>query len=321
MYKDVDLDNKLSNSLFAPHSSEGASCDVIIVNYNAGPLLVECVLSVCSSRVAKIIVVDNDSTDDSLDRLQQSKVDKELVIIRHSKNLGFSVACNVGAHASTASKLLFLNPDCVMHQGSLEKMFDVLDSSGDIGMVGGFLANPDGSEQPGGRRVFPTPKRAFMRAFGLSRFARFFPEALSDFLLHLEPLPSRPVPVEAISGACMLVKRDAIATVGLWDEGYFLHCEDLDWCMRFKRTGLRVMFVPDAKVTHAWGACSKSRPFFVEWHKHHGMLRFYQKFFRENYTGLLWWLVVVGVWVRFSMVVGFRTVRIFLAKIGVARDN
>jgi hypothetical protein len=294
-------------------------CDVVIVNYNAGMLLADCVSSVFAAGAARAIVVDNHSTDGSFEHLERVVENEKLVVIRNDKNLGFAAACNIGAKASSAHHVLFLNPDSVLAPDALTKMAVVLDTAVDVGMVGGFLCNPDGSEQPGGRRVFPTPKRAFMRAFGLSRLARFFPEVFSDFLLHKEPLPTKPVPVEAISGACMLVKRESMDDVGLWDEGYFLHCEDLDWCMRFKLKGWKVMFVPDAIVTHVWGACSRSRPYFVEWHKHRGMLRFYKKFFHHQYPGLLWGMVVVGVWLRFVMVAGYYTGRLVLAKIGKAR--
>lgn len=101
----------------------------------------------------------------------------------------------------------------------------------------------------------------------------------------------------------------------MWDEGYFLHCEDLDWCMRFRLKSWRVVFVPDAKVIHVWGACSRSRPFFVEWHKHHGMLRFYNKFFRKQYSGPLWWLVVLGVWLHFSLMSAYFAAQLVLAQI------
>ncbi|NBF09322.1 glycosyltransferase [Pseudomonas sp. Fl4BN1] len=296
-----------------------SQCDVIIVNYNAGALLTDAVSSSFEAGAAKIIVVDNASTDESIKNLKKTVNSSRLLIIKNPKNVGFAKACNIGTNISSAQKILFLNPDCIIAKHSLELMIKTLESESNIGMVGGFLVNPDGSEQPGGRRVFPTPKRAFMRAFGLSKFAKFFPETLSDFLLHLEPLPEGPVAVEAISGACMLVKRESIDSVGLWDENYFLHCEDLDWCMRFKLSGLKVMFVPNAKVVHAWGACSRSRPFFVEWHKHHGMLRFYKKFFRSKYTGLLWWSVVFGVWFRFSLMVGYYATRTALIRSGVKR--
>lgn len=282
-------------------------------------LLADCVSSVFAAGAARVIVVDNQSTDGSLEHLEHAVKNEKLLVICNGKNLGFAAACNIGAQASSAHHVLFLNPDSVLAEDALTKMAAVLDAADDVGMVGGFLCNPDGSEQPGGRRVFPTPKRAFIRAFGLSRLAIFFPEVFSDFLLHTEPLPDKPVPVEAISGACMLVKREAMDDVGLWDAGYFLHCEDLDWCMRFKHKGWKVMFVPDARVTHLWGACSRSRPYFVEWHKHCGMLRFYKIFFHHQYPGLLWGLVVVGVSLRFMLVAGYYTGRLVLAKIGKAR--
>ncbi len=294
-------------------------CDVVIVNYNAGELLLDCVTSVFAAGATRAIVVDNNSTDGSLEQLEQYVRDESILVIRNGKNLGFAAACNIGAKNSSTRHVLFLNPDSVLAADALTKMTAVLDMADDVGMVGGFLCNPDGSEQPGGRRVFPTPKRAFMRAFGLSRLAKFFPEMFSDFLLHKEPLPIEPVRVEAISGACMLVSRQAMEDVGLWDSGYFLHCEDLDWCMRFKQKGWKVMFVPDAKVTHLWGACSRSRPYFVEWHKHGGMLRFYKKFFYHQYPGPLWVLIVIGVSIRFVLVAGYYTGRFALSRMGICR--
>lgn len=286
-----------------------SGCDVVIVNYNAGKLLANCVLSVFAAGAARAIVVDNHSADGSLEDLGNTVKNDGLVVIHNDENLGFAAACNIGALASTSPHVLFLNPDSVLAPDALSRMIEVLEASPDAGMVGGFLCNPDGAEQPGGRRVFPTPKRALMRAFGLSRLARFLPEFFSDFLLHQEPLPSAPVFVEAISGACMLVRRAAMEDVGLWDDAYFLHCEDLDWCMRFKLKAWKIIFVPDARVTHIWGACSRSRPIFVEWHKHKGMMRFYRKFFRHQYPGVLMWLVAVGVWLRFGLVATFKTVR------------
>ena len=263
-----------------------------------------------------VFIVDNDSHDDSLAHLSASISDVRVTLIRNGQNLGFAAACNIGARASNASTLLFLNPDSVLTEGSLRRMMDVLESNPSIGIVGGLLCNLDGSEQPGGRRVFPTPRRAVMRAFGLSHLGKWFPSLFSDFLLHKEPLPLEPNPVEAISGACMLVKREAVDDVGLWDEGYFLHCEDLDWCMRFRQNGWTILFVPDARINHALGACSQSRRVFVEWHKHKGMVRFYRKFFRHQYPGVLMRLVAVGVWLRFILVTAHISMRRVLTKLG-----
>lgn len=280
-----------------------SDCDVIVVNYNAGAFLARCVASIADT-AARIIVVDNDSHDDSLALLEQEiPKSEQMRIIRTGSNLGFSAGCNVGIAASTAEYLLFLNPDCVLQAGSLQCMLNALQGDPAAGMVGGLLTNPDGTEQAGARRAVPTPWRSFVRTFGLNRFVSRWPKYFSDFNLHEQPLPGGPVEVEAISGALMLVRRRAMESVGLWDEGYFLHCEDLDWCMRFRQQGWKILFVPDAPVVHDQGACSVARPVFVEWHKHRGMMRFYGKFFRNQYPGMLRWLVSLAVWLRFAAVV------------------
>jgi len=118
----------------------------------------------------------------------------------------------------------------------------------------------------------------------------------------------------------MLIKGEVLAKVGTWDEKYFLHCEDLDWCMRFRQAGWKVLFVPSAKITHALGICSKGRPIFVEWHKHKGMMRFYRKFFKHQYPGILMWLVALGIWLRFSLVVAYYTTKRIGRALVIGRD-
>jgi GT2 family glycosyltransferase len=294
-------------------------CDVIIVNYNVGTLLTECVRSAFTAGARQVIVVDNASRDQSLHFLQQHIDHPGLTIIRNTENVGFARACNIGAAHATADQLLFLNPDTTIDAQAIHKLLAVLHSHPRIGMVGGLLTNPDGTEQPGGRRLFPTPKRAFFRAFGLTYLSRWFPYVFPDYALHETALPTEPVMVEAISGACMLVKRAAIDEVGLWDDNYFLHCEDLDWCMRFHQRSWAIYFVPDAIITHVWRVSSSSRPFFVEWHKHHGMIRFYKKFFCTNTVSLESLVVMTGVWCRFLLVSTYHGSRIVFQKLGAAR--
>lgn len=282
---------------------------VVIVNYNAGPLLIHCVHAALE-QAREIIVIDNASTDSSVEKLKDNfSQEDHLNLIATGKNSGFAAGCNVGLAASTQPYILFLNPDCILNADSLQRMVQVMESDPHIGMVGGYLINPDGSEQGGGRRAIPTPWRALVRALGLYRLEKYWPQLFFDFHLHHQPLPQAPIEVEAISGALMLVRREAIDDVGAWDERYFLHCEDLDWCMRFKQKNWTIVFVPDAPVTHFQGTCSRSRPFFVAWHKHRGMLRFYRKFFRNQYPGILMGLVTLGVWLRFVATVMFYTVR------------
>lgn len=288
-----------------------------MVNYNAGGLLRGCVDSLlnCTLKV-EVIVVDNASTDKSLSAIQKLP---KVQVIQNSTNVGFASACNCGIGVAGADKLLFINPDCTFEPGTLSKLQEVLDSDDGIGMVGGLLVNLDGSEQAGGRRAIPTPWRSFVRAFGLARYADRWPSLFYDFHLNKKPLPEHPIEVEAISGACMMVKRSALDDVGEWDEDYFLHCEDLDWCMRFRQHGWKILFVPSARITHALGVCGRSRPIFVEWHKHKGMMRFYRKFFHHQYPGLLMWVVTLGVWLRFLTLASFHTVKRVVRALGISR--
>lgn len=285
-----------------------AQVSAVIVNYNAGMLLTACVQEVMA-QTGLTIVVDNASTDTSLTELERNFPEKNrLKIIRLSRNQGFAAGCNIGLEAATTPFILFINPDCRLNPSAVTRLYQVIEEDKQSGMTGGRLLNPDGSEQGGSRRAVPTPWRALVRATGLYRLACFFPALFFDFHLHRQPLPSSPIEVEAISGALMLVRRAAIKEVGQWDEGYFLHCEDLDWCMRFRQKGWKILFVPDVEILHYQGTCSHSRPFFVAWHKHKGMLRFYRKFFIDRYPAPLGWMVAIGIWLRFAAVITFQGV-------------
>jgi len=280
------------NQCFAPTS-------IVIVNYNSGEFLKKCVSS-CLECARQVVVVDNASHDFSIKELKACfPAENRLCVIRQTRNTGFAVACNVGLRMASESYILLLNPDCVLGADSLLRMVQVLEGDPKAGICGGLVLDSYGTEQAGGRRAVPTPWRSFVRVSGLSRFSARYPRLFSDFLLHQQPLPDDPIEVEAISGSCMLVRKEALMDVGLLDDGYFLHCEDLDWCMRFRQKGWKVMFVPTARVVHHQGVCSDARPVFVEWHKHKGMIRFYRKFFRHQYPGMLMWLVAGGVWLRF----------------------
>ena len=294
-----------------------ARISTIVVNFNAGPLLRTCIDSVLRCPLdVEIIVVDNASTDGSLVAITGLP---GVQIIKNPTNVGFAAGCNTGARAATAQFLLFLNPDCSFEPGALLKLLDAFAADTQTGMVGGFLTNLDGTEQAGGRRAVPTPWRSFVRAFGLARFANRWPRLFFDFHLHKQKLPDHAIEVEAISGACMMVRREAMQEVGEWDEGYFLHCEDLDWCMRFRQKGWKILFVPTAQITHVLGVCSRSRPVFVQWHKHKGMMRFYRKFFQHQYPSFLMGLVSMGVWLRFGLLATYITAKRAGRALGLTR--
>jgi len=272
---------------------------IIIVNFNGGELLTECVRSVLSSTVAvEVFVSDNGSSDGSIYFLEQMIQDERLQIVQNGENLGFAAANNRIVPETKGNFLLFLNPDCLIGPDTLSRMLAEMESRDEVGMSGCLIRNLDGTEQAGCRRRVPTPWRTLVRMLCLDQLFPNHPK-FESVIMHQRPLPEKPVYKEAISGSFMLVRRTAMDDVGLMDEGYFLHCEDLDWCMRFRQKGWKILFVPGVEVVHAKGVCSHARPVRVEWHKHKGMVRFYRKFFRHQYPFLLMWLVVLAVWLRF----------------------
>jgi len=276
-----------------------ATVTAVVVSYNTGEHLCRLVDSLAADpAVAKIVVVDNCSTDSSLDFLVL-RPDARLHLIRNERNRGFGAACNQGAALAGTPYLLFINPDCEFPSGALARLTALLDARPGVAMLGPLILNSDGSEQRGCRRYLPNPRRALMRVLRLDH-----PDAhgqVSGFDLTGTPLPTLSVPVEAISGACMLLRRACFMQLSGWDEGYFLHCEDLDICMRIQRAGWEILFVPDVSVIHHQGTSSQRRPVFVLWHKHRGMWRFYSKYYRGNAFWPLTLLVWVGIWARFSL--------------------
>ena len=274
---------------------------VVTVNFNAGPLLIDSARAVLvSSAPVELIVVDNGSTDGSVSALRAAVVDPRLTVIEAGANLGFARGSNVGIRASHGDEILLLNPDCIIETDTVERMRAVMEAHPEAGMAGCLIRNPDGTEQAGCRRAVPTPWRSLVRTFGLARVFPHHRRLFDDFVLAGRPLPDVPTPMEAISGAFMHVRRSALDEVGLLDEAYFLHCEDLDWCMRFRGAGRPILFVPDVAVVHHKGHSSRDRPVRVLWHMHRGMVRFYGKFFRHQYPRPLMWLVFAGVWLRFA---------------------
>lgn len=249
-----------------------------IVAYNSGAWLEQAVASALESTVPVAVVVsDNDSSDDSISRVEGRWAgDARVRVVRNGRNLGFAAAVNRALEQSNEPSVLLLNPDCLVERDTIERVLAALWNDPGAGMAGPRVCHPDGSEQAGCRRLDPTPRRAL--EWALERPLRWLGGTPRGFNLAAEPLPEKPEAVEAISGAFMLVDRAAIQRVGVMDEGYFLHCEDLDWCRRFRDAGYRVLFVPDAVATHAKGTSSSGRPVRTEWHKHRGMVRYYRKF-------------------------------------------
>lgn len=299
---------------------------VVMVNFNGGWLLTEAVRSVLQADIPlEVIVVDNGSQDSSLVCLRSVVGrDPRVRVIENGRNLGFARANNIAFRQVVGDYVLLLNPDCVIRPNTLSRILEEIASRPEVGMVGCLIRNPDGTEQAGCRRSVPTPWRSFVRVLHLNRFFPHHPK-FRGFVLSCQALPRESVFLEAISGAFMLVRQEGLKQVGLLDESYFLHCEDLDWCMRFRQAGWKILFVPNVEVVHYKGTCSRQRPIQVLWHKHKGMVYFYQKFFRHQYPLPLMGLVISGVWGRFFVLAGLTLLRRFVleskARVGLRMRN
>ena len=271
---------------------------VVIVNYNAGSHLLQCLESVFSSTVpTEVILCDNASTDGSGDRALAAF--PGIRLIANERNLGFARAANQGLQRARGAFRLLLNPDCILQPDTLERTLQALAAHPQAGMAGCRILNPDGSEQRGCRRRLPDMGNSLAKAAGRQQGSRAMD-------LHRSPLPKAPLPVEAISGAFMLLRAQALESVGLLDEEYFLHCEDLDWCKRFHDAGWQILFVPDAVALHHQGTCSRATPVRVSWHKHRGMARYYRKHLAHRHNPVLRGGVLAAIYLRFLLKLGSR---------------
>lgn len=287
----------------------GGDVVAVIVNFNSGALLKEAVDSLLGGTLRPDIeVVDNASTDQSTDFLKTDPRYRESIrLTMNDHNLGFSRANNQVLRGGSARYYLLMNPDCVLETNALAELVSCMDANPDVGLAGAALKNRDGSIQKTSKRRFPTPWSSLARTIGLHRF-RVTEGTLGDFDLARNPDgDGGPEPVEAVSGALMFVRDSALEKVGLLDEGYFLHCEDLDWCKRFWDAGYKVAYVPSAGAVHVKGGSGRGPR--VVWHLHRGMARFYSKHYGDRYPLFFSWLVYAAVYARCGVLMALSLAR------------
>ena len=271
------------------------SAQIVIVNYNAGAWLNRSLQSALSSNTANVTVVDNCSIDDSIENAKKYFTDEiRLNWIENTQNRGFAAANNQVLAELTTDFAVLLNPDCEMNEHTLQLMLSAFQNHPEIGLASCRVLNEDGSLQSTCRRRFPTPWSALVRMLQLHRLFPNNPR-FANFDYGDSTINNDVEFVEAISGAFMVVRKTAMQEVGLLDEQYFMHCEDLDWCKRFAQTGWKVAFVGAASVVHAKGVSSASRPTAVLWSLHKGMNRFFDKFYKDQNSILLRWTVKIGI--------------------------
>jgi hypothetical protein len=276
------------------------SIETIIVNYNAGETLQQCVQALLNStQHTSITLVDNASSDRSAENLQNLYGNHQgISFLFNPSNLGFGPAVNAVARRATTEWVLILNPDCILETDALGLLQDALVNDPSAGLAGPAVRDDHGEIQRATIRRFPDPWKSLMTASGLWRLGKWLP-AFHGIEADPSNLKDGPVICDAVSGACMLVRRSAFEAVGFLDEDYAMHCEDLDLMYRLKQQGWHCLYVPGANSIHQQGLSSRSRPTWVHFQKHRGMARFFKKFQAGSTFPPLRWLIYIGIWLRF----------------------
>lgn len=296
---------------------------IVIVNWNEKDFLVQCLESLLNQNVKgkfEIIVVDNASTDGSQYIVQERFPSVKLIC--NDSNLGFAKANNMGIKQSSGNYICLINSDIVTIRDCLKDMMDYMNRHPAVGMLGPRILNPDMTLQPS-CMGFPTLWNIFFRALALDSL---FPKSalcggrLMEYYAH-DTIRS----AEVLNGCFLMVRRKALAEIGLLDESFFIYGEDVDWCKRFRDSTWEVVFYPNAEAIHYGGASSSKAPikFYIEmqradlqyWIKHHGAA----KSIVYTLTSLLHQLLrVIGYTVKYICVPSMRDKSLFKIKRSLA---
>ncbi len=244
---------------------------ILIVLADSGASVGACVSrALASSLPVEVVVVDNASRDGEPQALARAYAgDPRVHVVYNAANLGFGPAVNLGVRQAQGDVLLVLNPDCLLEPDTLARLLAVLHAHRDAGIVGAVGCAADGTPDPASRRRDPLLARALATVTGGAR---------REGVNVAGPIPRETLEVENLSGALLLMPRAVFERLGGFDEGYFLHCEDLDLCRRARDAGYRVLLAGDVRVLHTRGGSSRRRVLFVSYHKHRGMWRWFCKF-------------------------------------------
>jgi GT2 family glycosyltransferase len=243
-----------------------AELSMIIVNWNGGALLRRCVETIVSSKPSasyEILIIDNASTDDSLEQLRASEplaplfANQQLRIVNNAENRGFGAANNQGFALTNSPFVFLLNLDTEVRPGTIDTLLHTIKSDDRIGVCGPRILNTDGSLQIS---AFFSPPRVWHTILSQLKLYALLPQKLRGELLlgrHWRHDRLRSVPM--LSGAAMLARREMIDEVGGFNEQFHMYSEDTEWCWRITKANWKLMFVPEAVLLHHGASSSKKR--------------------------------------------------------------
>lgn len=276
-----------------------------IVTYNSfGPLKI-CLDSLISSLGSgldyEITIIDNGSEDKTVEFIEENYPD--IVLIKNNRNFGYTKAMNQGLRISKGKYSVQLNPDVSVPHNTFQQLSDWLDDHPDVGICIPKVLNQDGSFQRQCRRGFARPLEVVSYFLKLDKL---FPnnKKLGNYVKTYLP-EDEIVEVDAVSGSCMMIRKEVIEEIGYLDERFFAYQEDTDFCFRAKNAGWKVYYLPIATVTHLGGrGGSRSNPFrgIFEWHKSYYL--YYNKNLAKDYFFLVNWFMylMVGLKLAFSLI-------------------
>ena len=231
---------------------------IIIVSWNVRSELLDCLRSIqqnVPSHSYEVIVVDNASTDGTIDAVKQGF--PEIQLIANTKNSGFAAANNDGIKQSRGEYILILNPDTITPSSSLDVLVKFMDDNKDVGMCGPKLLNCDGTAQQSIHR-FPSFRGALHRHTAF-KFLGIFKNQYKKWIMKDVSYDNQ-MDVDQVMGAALMTRRSLLKSVGLMDERFFMYYEEVDLCYRIKQAGWRIVYVPEATITHLGGCSSRQIP-------------------------------------------------------------
>lgn len=270
---------------------------IIIVNYNVRYFLEQCLYSVQKASrnlKAEVIVVDNNSADNSVEFLSSRFPSVQFVI--NNENLGFAKACNQGWQQAKGEYILFLNPDTIVPEDCFEKCISFLQSNPEAGALGIKMLDGSGKFLKESKRAFPSPITSLFKLFGL---AKLFPRSRTFARYHLGHLDeNKNNDVDVLAGAFMMIRREVLNKVGCFDETFFMYGEDIDLSYRIQQAGYKNYYFAGTSIIHFKGESTRkgSMNFVRMFYK--AMSVFVKKHYGGSRAGLFNFLIQSAIWFR-----------------------
>ena len=284
---------------------------VIIVSYNVSNFLRQCLLSVkkASENIdCEIIIVDNNSTDDSCAMVENEF--PEIILTKNNINTGFSKANNQAIKLAKGRFILLLNPDTIVDEATFDKCIRFMNLNPDAGALGVRMINGEGSFLPESKRSFPTASTAFFKTFGLSFL---FPgsKVLNRYYLpHIDSFKTSLT--EVISGAFMFIRQEVLNKAGLLDEDFFMYGEDIDLSYRLLQTGYNNYYFPDTQITHFKGKSTRRVGFTDILHFYKAMRIYVKKRKKGRKFNFLHIFIIPAIYFREALAILNRILRILI---------